>query len=204
MPDRALPEWFYSSDERTTEDKRKEGEDTPAIGDPPLIHLLPQLRAFLELKDPEHVDRAMELLVNCQSEEELFADLQAQYGNVDVDDVEKVSKPSGKSEAKKAQSSKSRSSSHATARSHIPRKHEDKDLDDFIVPDSEEDVESEEEEDEFEIVPLDSNSRRNRSRSPKRSATPQVVCKYGKACYRKNPVHFREFAHPWLPNNGLP
>ena len=24
------------------------------------------------------------------------------------------------------------------------------------------------------------------------------VCKYGKECYRKNPVHFNEYAHPWL------
>ena len=24
------------------------------------------------------------------------------------------------------------------------------------------------------------------------------VCKYGEACYRKNPEHFVEFAHPWI------
>ena len=24
------------------------------------------------------------------------------------------------------------------------------------------------------------------------------VCRYGKTCYRKNPQHFEEFAHPWL------
>jgi hypothetical protein len=24
------------------------------------------------------------------------------------------------------------------------------------------------------------------------------VCQYGPACYRKNPLHFKQFAHPWL------
>ena len=24
------------------------------------------------------------------------------------------------------------------------------------------------------------------------------ICQYGKKCFRKNPVHFAEFAHPWL------
>ncbi len=24
------------------------------------------------------------------------------------------------------------------------------------------------------------------------------VCKYGQQCFRKNPQHFKEFAHPWL------
>jgi hypothetical protein len=23
------------------------------------------------------------------------------------------------------------------------------------------------------------------------------VCRYGKACYRKNPDHFKQFKHPW-------
>jgi histone H2B len=26
------------------------------------------------------------------------------------------------------------------------------------------------------------------------------LCKYGPACYRKNPVHFTEFSHPWKDN----
>eukprot|EP00927_Polykrikos_kofoidii_P035888 TRINITY_DN30389_c0_g1_i1.p1 TRINITY_DN30389_c0_g1~~TRINITY_DN30389_c0_g1_i1.p1 ORF type:complete len:524 (-),score=83.64 TRINITY_DN30389_c0_g1_i1:26-1597(-) len=29
------------------------------------------------------------------------------------------------------------------------------------------------------------------------------VCKYGPTCYRKNPEHFAEFAHPWLEAGGL-
>ncbi len=28
------------------------------------------------------------------------------------------------------------------------------------------------------------------------------VCKYGQQCFRKNPQHFKEFAHPWLGNVG--
>ena len=205
MPERSLPDWFYSQDERETSNGPKEGKVVPAIGDPPLLHLLPQLRAFLELKDPEHVDRAMELLVNCQTEEELFADLQTQYGDVEVDDVEKVVAPTEQTRSRKDQPSVSAPHANSHASSHQSRKHDEKDLEDFIVPDSEEEeVESEDDEDEFEIVPLDARSRRTRSRSPKKDSSPQIVCKYGKACYRKNPVHFKEFAHPWLPNNGLP
>ena len=29
-------------------------------------------------------------------------------------------------------------------------------------------------------------------------AETRPVCQYGRECYRKNPVHFQEFAHPWL------
>ena len=38
---------------------------------------------------------------------------------------------------------------------------------------------------------------------PEHTAVPaeepdiRPVCKYGKDCYRKNPLHFKEFAHPW-------
>ncbi|KND00810.1 hypothetical protein, variant [Spizellomyces punctatus DAOM BR117] len=28
------------------------------------------------------------------------------------------------------------------------------------------------------------------------------VCKYGQSCYRKNPMHFAEFAHPWLDKDS--
>ncbi|KAF4724363.1 hypothetical protein FOZ62_028231 [Perkinsus olseni] len=40
--------------------------------------------------------------------------------------------------------------------------------------------------------------------SPNVSASPapqRPVCMYGTKCYRKNPVHFKEFAHPWLDKN---
>jgi hypothetical protein len=80
------------------------------------------------------------------------------------------------------------------------------DLEDFIVPDSEEEeeVSDEEEEDSFEVInPIPTRSK-DRSRSPRRATGPQIVCKYGRACYRKNPVHFQEFAHPWLPGGGPP
>jgi hypothetical protein len=197
MPDRNLPGWLFSpGDDAESADDIPRVEN-PVIAEPPLLHLLPQLRAFLELKDPEHVDRAMELLVNCQSEEELFADLQAQYGDVNVEDAEKLVPSSTESNNQTSNTRpQSSDSSRASSASKRPpsKKSSDQDLDDFIVPDSEE-LESEEEEDEFEILPS-----RDRSRSPRRVTGPQIVCKYGKACYRKNPVHFQEFAHPWLPN----
>lgn len=28
------------------------------------------------------------------------------------------------------------------------------------------------------------------------------ICKYGKNCYRKNPEHHKQFAHPWLNGAG--
>lgn len=30
------------------------------------------------------------------------------------------------------------------------------------------------------------------------AATALPVCSFGTKCYRKNPIHFKEFAHPWL------
>ncbi|KAJ3187763.1 hypothetical protein HDU85_006156 [Gaertneriomyces sp. JEL0708] len=40
--------------------------------------------------------------------------------------------------------------------------------------------------------------RRNQGRNTRRRAAVKQVCRYGTACYRRNPVHFAEFAHPWL------
>ncbi|KAG9394321.1 Zinc-finger (CX5CX6HX5H) motif [Carpediemonas membranifera] len=58
----------------------------------------------------------------------------------------------------------------------------DADLSDFVVSD-----------DEVEEVSDYS------PRSPRtQTVDGKPVCKYGKGCYRKNPVHFQEFAHPWL------
>ena len=37
---------------------------------------------------------------------------------------------------------------------------------------------------------------------PLDSSEEQIpVCEYGKKCFRKNPLHFKEFAHPWLDND---
>jgi hypothetical protein len=33
------------------------------------------------------------------------------------------------------------------------------------------------------------------------SADPRPVCQYGLGCYRNNPTHFRDFAHPGHPKN---
>ena len=35
-----------------------------------------------------------------------------------------------------------------------------------------------------------------KNRSPVKAADNRPMCKYGTNCYRKNPVHFREFKHP--------
>ena len=35
-----------------------------------------------------------------------------------------------------------------------------------------------------------------KNRSPVKTADNRPLCKYGTKCYRKNPVHFREFKHP--------
>ncbi|KAJ3033763.1 hypothetical protein HDV00_005839 [Rhizophlyctis rosea] len=64
----------------------------------------------------------------------------------------------------------------------------DPDDPDFVVGDDEEDDDDEEEEGEDDGDALDDR--------PK--------CKYGKACYRKNPDHFAEFAHPWLDEEKIP
>ncbi|KAJ3180970.1 hypothetical protein HDU87_001618 [Geranomyces variabilis] len=62
----------------------------------------------------------------------------------------------------------------------------------FVVPDDEDDGEESagsevgEEEDEND-----------------RPAKP-VVCMFGKNCYRRNPAHFQEYAHPWLDDPAGP
>lgn len=169
----------------------------------PLMHLLPRLEEYLQIVDPDRVDRAMELLVNAQTEEELFSDLQAQYGDLTVETVDgdqniprtqKRAQSSGKGPAKKA---KHKSSSR------------DEDLSDFIVSDCEE-VEEEENSEIQEPEPDEDLLLRVRKPPSPRIPSPpvatslplgpSVVCRYGKACYRKNPVHFHEFAHPWLLN----
>ncbi|TPX72371.1 hypothetical protein SpCBS45565_g00458 [Spizellomyces sp. 'palustris'] len=67
----------------------------------------------------------------------------------------------------------------------------DPDDPDFVV--SDEDVEYEEDEDEDEMEGPDDRLDDVDSRR---------VCKYGQSCYRKNPLHFAEFAHPWLDKDS--
>ncbi|KAJ3278345.1 hypothetical protein HK104_002423 [Borealophlyctis nickersoniae] len=56
---------------------------------------------------------------------------------------------------------------------------------DFVVDDDEMDEDDEYDDDEDEDI--------------------RRVCQYGKSCYRKNPAHFAEFAHPWLDDDpGAP
>lgn len=223
MPPRErIPGWMYSTGEPDPE----QGEVAASAEEPSLIHLLPRLKEYLALVDPDRVDRAMELLINCESEEELFSDLQAQYGDLEVppeNTVKESTEVSVRSPRQSKSSSSSASKPAPRAKAHTqPKKRtrtsidEDEDeMSDFIVSDSEEEESSEsEEESEFEESELDEpepdEDLRRRRRSPKgpppaRSsvplgvpAGPTIVCKYGKACYRKNPVHFQEFAHPWL------
>lgn len=180
---------------------------TPATPDSPeavpLMHLLPRLKEYLQIVDPDRVDRAMELLVNAQTEDELFSDLQAQYGDLTVETVDGNQNVSRTQ--KRAQSSDKGKSKKAKHKSFS----RDEDLSDFIVSDSEEideeeDSEIQEPEPDEDLPPRARKSPSPRSPAPPVATSlplgPTVVCKYGKACYRKNPVHFQEFAHPWLLN----
>jgi hypothetical protein len=198
----------------------------------PLIHLLPRLKEYLAIVDPDRVEAAMELLVNCQTEAELFDDLQTQYGDLPVEATEGLESsvrpiteavdPEKHKRSKRIKSG-SEDSAGRKSKAHRTREAEDEELSDFIVPDTDEDgAVGEEEESEFsesesdieEPEPEDLSKRKLSPRGipvpssppprppmPTRlSNGPSVLCKYGKACYRKNPVHFREFAHPWLLN----
>lgn len=223
-PKRTLPGWMYSGVEESA------ASSPTVVKQSNLLHLLPRLKEYLMLVDPNRVDKAMELLANCQTEDELFSDLQAQYGDLviePVDDPQEANKaPSTKDKQKpklnspvKSQSTKSRPHSKSQP---APRK-ESK----FIVDDSEDDSEDEDEEDESEYDESDDDeSDENKEatsgieepdpdedRPHKKSKTgvatqapnipvqvpigPTVVCQYGRSCYRKNPAHFKEFAHPW-------
>jgi hypothetical protein len=188
---RSLPGWMFSSGDPEDANSRSGLQINP---DPPLIHLLPRLKEYLRIVDPGRVDRAMELLVNCQSEDELFNDLQTQYGDLEIVEETENAGHLERSESPRRVPSK--------------RSRDEDDLSDFIVSDSEL-----EEPDPDESVSRKTKISRSRSPvlrvrpGPPPSATPvpttlplgpTIVCKYGKACYRKNPVHFQEFAHPWL------
>ena len=195
---RSLPGWMFGPGEE--EPASQSG--TQIDPNPPLIHLLPRLKEYLQIVDPARVDRAMELLVNCQSEDELFNDLQTQYGDLEVAEDTVDNSTSVRSQ--------SRSSSQPSKSPPSKRSRDTDDLSDFIVSGSELD-----EPDPDEVVVKKNKMSRSRSPviqprpGPPPSAPPvpttlplgpSVVCKYGKSCYRKNPVHFQEFAHPWLLN----
>ena len=221
---RDLPGWMYSMES-------DESNPTEAVDDAralPLSHLLPRLREYLRLVDPNRVQKAEELL-SFSSEDELFRYLETTYGNTVA--VDTSSPPAGQHDGMSTMPSKSSRSSRSVSSASDKRKRprsksneeaEDEDLSDFIVSDSEDDeVVEEDEEEEFqesesdvdEPEPDEDLKRRKRLVKPppprpiaqgamptRFPAGPTIVCKYGKACYRKNPVHFQEFAHPWLLN----
>jgi aprataxin and PNK-like factor len=162
----------------------------------------------------------MELLVNCESEEDLFSDLQAQYGDIEVD-LESGRNNSEAAVSGNPPSVRSKTPMRTKSKSRLNRD-EDSDLSNFIVPDSDEEEESDytdgddEEEDASTRSPSPKKSRTTSSAIRAQPVTtsssvqrgsshrPQIVCKYGKSCYRKNPIHFQEFAHPWLPDGRPP
>ena len=183
--------------------------------------------------DPDRADRAIELLVNAQTEDELFRDLEAQYGEMDAARVEQQENMSRQQQTVPVTSVPSSSSKRKAAPKAVPKAApkkslptpEEDDMSDFIVSDSEEDEPSEDEEEsefeedesEIEEPEPDEDLAKRRRLSPKTPLSagppparppiatrlppgPTIICKYGKACYRKNPVHFQEFAHPWLLN----
>ena len=231
MTKRGLPTWiYYDEDNASPEEPNSPNKSQPVVSNPTLIHLLPQLQAFLQIKDPGRVYRAMELLVNCDSEEDLFADLQAQYGDIELD-VANERQPSPTPQSRVSGTMDSQSSGNLTSNSQTSRNTRS-DVSNFIVPDSEDgsDAEGIEDEDESELDDdweddEDDDEEEVKQPSPKKSRSfsqsvnsstsatagpsrsnhgPKIVCKYGKSCYRKNPIHFQEFAHPWLPGGRPP
>jgi hypothetical protein len=226
-PRENLPGWMFSGEEPIS---RNSSSSVLSI-DHPLVHLLPRLKEYLAIVDPERIDRAMELLVNSETEEELFTDLQAQYGDVVVPEASTGELASAPSTTRVVHSISSKQSDKTiipkpdglrAKRSRIHSPEDDEDLSDFIVDDTDEDdgesdEESEYTESESELdEPEPDEDLRKRKRSPKQPPPPPaapptpfktrlppgptVICKYGKACYRRNPVHFQEFAHPWILN----
>lgn len=195
-------------------------QSSSVIDPPPLIHLLPQLKAFLQIKDPNRVDRAMELLVNCQSEEELYADLQAQYGDVVVDEIAPSPPATSASSVDPIAHPASKKRENIDRLPNVTKKSKIVSDDEFIVADSDDLDEGDADsatENEYasssssssELWEPDSSPgksmqvKRTPSSPPSHLLTgpppgPTTVCKYGPSCYRKNPVHFQEFAHPWL------
>lgn len=57
--------------------------------------------------------------------------------------------------------------------------------------------------------PMDTVSERGHADHPALApvqppSTDKKVCPHGEACYRKNPLHFEEYAHPWLDSAPRP
>ena len=139
------------------------------MSDPPnaLFDLLPRLEEFLKLVDPPRVPRAQELLLEFDSEEELFAALQEEYGNVfrekqdDLSDNKSAPLDEPKVDRRDQSSEPSK--------------------DDGLYQGGG-GTGSAESDDEYH--------------GPQRRVQ-RPICKYGRDCYRKNPDHFKEFRHPW-------
>jgi hypothetical protein len=191
-----------------------------------LEHLRPRLEEYLALVDPSRVPQASKLLSDFSSEDELFSYLALQYGNTVKVDGASGGKhdSSGSTHGKSSSAIKSASKSPSKRKPKLKSRPPDEDeaeLSDFIVansedeePSDEEDEESEFEESESDVdepePDLDLRKRKRRPGPPPPPSKPPmpttlppgptIVCKYGKDCYRKNPVHFQEFAHPWLLN----
>lgn len=222
MATRDIPGWMYSEEPKGVSVAPSNPSECP------LIHLLPRLKQYLSIVDPDRLDKAMELLVNCQSEDELFADLQAQYGDLNVRDVEQLEHHEGVVPVEHLDHKKSRTVKsdlkevaavppNAVKSSFIVDDDEDEedeaDESDYDEDEDEEDEEDEEDDEEDEeddengIEEPDPDEDRS-IKKPRRSSPvgnipvtgpigPLTVCQYGRACYRKNPKHFQEFAHPW-------
>lgn len=209
MSARKLPDWMYGDSETSERNSSyHSGNDNSSTVDDacPLMHLLPRLREYFAIVDPNRVSSALEFLVNYKDESDLFSDLQQQYGDLP---------PSSQSESLSEPTQVHVASSGRPAK--VQRRTSSKSGydSDFVVSDDESassDADADMDSELDEPEPEEDKSRsKPRPSAPVRSipaaqpnlstrppAGPTTVCKYGKSCYRKNPVHFQEFAHPWL------
>jgi hypothetical protein len=168
--------------------------------------LLPRLCDFLKMVDPESACNATEILSRFTDEEELFIWLNEKYGhqynaNSDTWRPNRYDKPR----------------LNKLSDQHSPSHKDHDSASDAVNSDTEE---SDHDDDHDDYDPSDDSSYDPSLESPAESKPPakklrtaagtgsagsddekkkpsKPVCMYGTACYRRNPQHFSEFAHPW-------
>ena len=158
-----------------------------------LDHLLPTLVDFLQLVG-DSGEQAEEILHRFDSEEALFVWLNEKYGT-QFDSQSRTWR--GKEKGRDQDEVREASDEEV----HDEAKDDDSEDDDSEYSPSSPSSQSSPSLTSSPSSPLKKKLRQNPTSGTGSAGSgddeKRPVCMYGTACYRKNPIHFEEFAHPW-------
>ncbi|KAF4693920.1 hypothetical protein FOZ60_009667 [Perkinsus olseni] len=187
----------------------------------PMDDFLPKLRQFLSIVDPDREKASsdedlLRVLREYDTPNELFASLDKQKNPQHIRDFDHTHSPLPDGGPPTSSPDKKKRKRDEDS----PDDSKEDDLS-FIVPDDDDVTDTSDWSggptlpdgqkhgvfhivDDPDYTASSSSSDPSPATSPNVSASPapqRPVCMYGTKCYRKNPVHFKEFAHPWLDKN---